>query len=161
MNKHATETRDEIGLSEWVKAISEVTTPLLAGFSVTSVIAVSADSDKFRWPGQAILALTIASVALIVAVLAAYHARMYLHSEDGKLWVALTRNAYHVGVLALLAGLALVLAPLNSKGLSGNLRWSATCVAGFRMCRRNHIYFWSLVAVDFSPEPEFSERFDV
>jgi hypothetical protein len=55
----------------WIKSVGGVAAPLLAGFSFTAVIAISADPGRFRWPGQAALALTLASILLIVAVQAA------------------------------------------------------------------------------------------
>jgi len=59
----------------WTKSVGDVAAPLLAGFSFTSVIVLSDDAGAFRWPGEAILALTIAAIALIAAVQCAKYAR--------------------------------------------------------------------------------------
>lgn len=136
---------NEGDLGKWVHAVGEVPIPLLAGFSVTSVLVVTNDAAKFRWPGLAILALTIASVALIASVQCAYHARLYLPPQaegfssprfsdrKGKAWARWTRISYHCGIVALLAGLGLALAPLSGKGMENGLRWSATVIA-FSAC---------------------------
>jgi hypothetical protein len=61
-------TPEEVADATWVKSVGGVTTPLLGGFSLASVIVVSDDAAEFRWPGPAILALTVAAVVLIAAV---------------------------------------------------------------------------------------------
>jgi hypothetical protein len=132
-------------LARWIYAVGEVPIPLLAGFSVTSVLVVTNDTAKFRWAGPAILALTIASVALIASVQCAYHARLYLppqaeasssssfSDEKGVNWATGTQINYHCGIVALLAGLGLALAPLPGKGMENGLRWFATGIA-FSAC---------------------------
>jgi hypothetical protein len=62
---------------EWAKSVGNVAAPLLAGFSLTSVIVVSEDAGKFRWGDAAIVSLAIAAVALIVAV----QCSKYVHWE--------------------------------------------------------------------------------
>ena len=119
----------------WVHAVGDVTIPLFAGFSVTSVIVVSDDAGNFRWPGPTILVLAIASVSLVAAVQCAYHARMYSAQPEAspadkeKPWSIGTRIFYHCGIVMLLAGLGLALAPLSDKGIAHYLRWIATCIA--------------------------------
>jgi hypothetical protein len=122
----------------WVQAVGDVTIPLFAGFSVTSVIVVSDDASNFRWPGPTILVLAIASVSLVAAVQCAYHARMYLRdpaqsevssADRGRRWAIGTRIFYHCGIVMLLAGLGLALAPLSGKGIDNSLRWVATFIA--------------------------------
>ena len=44
-------------------SVASVAAPLLAGFSLASVLLVSDDAVNFRWPGAAIVALAVASVA--------------------------------------------------------------------------------------------------
>jgi hypothetical protein len=141
MSEPATGPINEGDLGRWVHAVGEVTIPLFAGFSVTSVLVVSNDPANFRWPGPAILALTIASVVLIASVQCAYHARLHLHSQagasssrgfsdtKGERWAKGTRITYHCGIVALLAGLGLALAPLHGKGMENGLRWSASAIA--------------------------------
>jgi hypothetical protein len=121
------EGRPETALvAAWVDALGNATLPVLAGFSTTTVIVVSDDVDHFRWPGATILVLAVATVLLIAAVQCAYHARMYLAGgpagsesftpwESGRrklglTWSNRTRRAYHWGIIALLAGMALAVA---------------------------------------------------
>lgn len=136
-------------LARWVDSIGSATLPLLAGFSAASVIVVSDDAANFRWPGAAILALAIAAVVLIAAVQCAYHARIYLPDKSirevspgfspdgddredndarsqqqddyqlGLAWTRWTQRAYHCGIVALLAGLALAVAPQPCNGHTG------------------------------------------
>ena len=68
MSRPCTEQAEESYLRRWVTAIGDTTIPLLAGFSVTSVIVMSDDATNFRWPGPAILVLGFASVVLIASV---------------------------------------------------------------------------------------------
>jgi len=176
----------QAGLERWVDSIGAVTTPLLAGFSVSAVVVVSDDAANFRWPGAAILALAIAAVVLIAAVQCAYHARLYLSArsdmanapvpdprlrptsgtvsttetgakskpevgtgpwrtsatigrqlddayELGLAWTKWTQRAYHCGIVALLAGVALAIAPRHAAGVQGSLQWLATGIA-FAAC---------------------------
>jgi uncharacterized membrane protein len=55
-------------LAKWVDSVGVATLPVLAGFSIASVIVVSDDAANFRWSGLAILALAIAAVVLIAAI---------------------------------------------------------------------------------------------
>ena len=132
---------EEDFLRRWVTAIGDTTIPVLAGFSVTSVIVVSDDAANFRWPGPAILALGFASAVLIASVQCAYHARLYLPSQAGtpqadageaklgKRWARSMRITYYCGIVALLAGLGLSLAPLHGTGMENGLRWCASAIA--------------------------------
>src|SRR5260370_11569038 len=128
-------------LENWSKSVGDVAAPLLAGFSFMSVIAVSGSTEHFRWPGEAILALTIAAIMLIAALQCAeyvHHERwarpsrseasakwpviffQYLSRTGG--WRGWTRRFYHLGLTALLAGLAFALAPQNVTGGQDMLR---------------------------------------
>jgi hypothetical protein len=69
-------------LKRWINSVGTVTLPLLAGFSITSVVVVSDDAANFRWPGATILALALAALTLVVAVQCAYHAHVYLSNKD-------------------------------------------------------------------------------
>lgn len=114
----------------WIDTVGTITLPLLAGFSITFVIVVSDDAANFLLPGAAILVLAFAAVVLIIAVQCAYHARVYLVEQDpdykrGLRWARWTRRFYDAGLLALLAGLALVVAPHSAAGIQAGLRWSA------------------------------------
>jgi len=120
----------EAELRQWIRAVGDVTTPLLAGFSVASVIVVSDDAGNFRWPGATILVLAIAAITLIAAVQCAYHTRLYLSADPkwGARWAAGTRIFYHSGIVALLAGLGLALAPQHGSSTEAGLRWSAMSI---------------------------------
>ena len=137
-------------LDAWIKSVGDISAPVLAGFSVTVVVVVSDNARSFRWPGWAIIALTIAAIALVATLQCARHAlksRWPRSDEtgDSKLWQRIwylkltaeerawfwrkrTRNFYHSGLTALLAGLALTLAPPSGAGEEG-LRWFASGLA--------------------------------
>ena len=125
----------EARLKRWIDSVGAVTLPLLAGFSITSVVVVSGDAKKFLWPGVTILALAFAALVLIVAVQCAYHARVYLSKKDpgyerGLCWAMWTRRFYDAGLFALLIGLALVVAPHHLAGIQDYLRLAAVGLAG-------------------------------
>lgn len=64
-----------------------IASPLLAGFSLASVVIVSNDAANFRWPGAVILTLSIAAVTLIGAVQCAFNTRQHLWSgADVRSW---------------------------------------------------------------------------
>jgi hypothetical protein len=127
----------EARLKTWVDSVGTVTLPLLAGFSITSVVIVSDDAANFRWPGATVLALTVAAPVLIVAVQCAYHARVYLSQEDpgrekGLNWARWTRRFYDVGIFAMLSGVALVVVPRGATDIQAGFRWAAfglACIA--------------------------------
>jgi hypothetical protein len=138
-------------LDDWIKSIGETAAPVLAGFSFTVVIVVSDDAGHFRWPGEAILALTVAAITLIAAFQSAKYARdkrwpganrpkssiwwtrsgyfSLKPEERTEVWRKATRNFYHLGITALLAGLTLTLAPKDGTGAQGILRWTASGLA--------------------------------
>lgn len=124
----------ETRLKRWVNSVGTVALPLLAGFSITAVVVVSEDPTNFRWPGATVLVLALAALALIVAVQCAYHAHVYLSKRDpdhrkGVTWAKRTRWFYDAGLLALLAGLALIVAPRGGTGIQGTFRWIAAALA--------------------------------
>jgi hypothetical protein len=55
----------EARVERWIDSVGTVTLPLLAGFSITSVVVVSDDAGNFRWPGLTILVLTFAALVLL------------------------------------------------------------------------------------------------
>lgn len=133
----------------WAKSVGETAAPILAGFSVTVVIVVSDDAKDFRWPGWAILALTVSAIALIGALQSAKYAQglwpganrpqgsqWWTHvpyftkdpAERAAWWGKWTRRFYHFGLAALLAGLAFTLAPPDG-ARQGGLRWAASVLA--------------------------------
>jgi hypothetical protein len=139
----------------WVDSVTSATLPLLAGFSTTSVIVVADDAQNFRWSGSTVLFLAVAAVVLIAAVQFSYHARIALsewceqvdgkelsafsqdirqRNEDygrGVFWAKLTRLAYDVGLLTLLLGLGLAVAPYHVAGGEAKARWCAAALAFF------------------------------
>jgi hypothetical protein len=121
-------------LKRWINSVGTVTLPLLAGFSITSVVVVSDDAAKFRWPGATILALALAALTLVVAVQCAYHAHVYLSTNDpdhqkALWWAKRTRWFYDAGLVAVLAGLALVVVPHGAIGIHAGFRWAAFWLA--------------------------------
>jgi hypothetical protein len=143
-------------LRRWIDRVGDATIPLFAGFSFATLIVVCQDSSKFRWPSLTIFVLTIASVSLIGSVQGRHQARMYLptledfrvqreskgspakwedESSDeykrARLSGQLTRLTYHVGIVSLLAGLGLALAPPGGMATDYVLRWSASPIAFF------------------------------
>lgn len=151
-----------LGYGSATDSVGSVAAPLLAGFSLASVIVVSDDATNFRWPGAVILALAIAAVMFIGSVQCAFNARQYLWSgaevsdwwpemKEGteletllrgeqsaafhrwQAWTRWTRMTYNLGILALLAGLGLGLAPRQGSGVQESLRWAAVGMA-FAAC---------------------------
>jgi hypothetical protein len=130
----------------WIDSLGTVTLPLLAGFSITSVVVVSDDAGNFRWPGLTILVLTFAALVLLGAVQSAYHARLYVSKDDtgrdkARFWVWWTRTLYDIGLLALLAGLGLVVVPLHYVGREAGFRWAAAALA---LCACVIEFIWKL-----------------
>jgi hypothetical protein len=98
----------------------------LAGFSLASIIVMTGDPQKFRWPGLAALFLTIAAVVLILTAqrsqLVVRNPRRY---EKWRGWIFVL---YHAGTGILLAGLATALAPQGT-GTEARLLWVASGIA--------------------------------
>lgn len=134
MDPETNSKHSETRLKRWISSVGTVTLPLLAGFSITAVVVVSEDPTNFRWPGATILVLAFAALVLIAAVQCAYHAHVYLSKRDpgykkGVTWARWTRRLYDAGLLALLAGLALIVAPNRASGMQADLRWAAAALA--------------------------------
>ncbi len=86
----------------------------LAGFSLASVVVIADGPEHFRWPGVAMLALTSASVVLILTAQGSrYYRKSYREEWRPRIWAA-----YRVGIFALLVGFGAALAPLE--GAAGN-----------------------------------------
>ena len=131
MNETDSGHNDERRFNEdlFIKAVGDVAAPLLAGFSLASVIMVTASIGQFRWPGGAILLLTIAAVSFIATV--RYRTRWARNPKGLKpiqLWFL-----YHLGIIALLGGLGLALFPRYGVGMEENLRRVASGIA-FAAC---------------------------
>jgi hypothetical protein len=98
----------------------------LAGFSLASIIVMTGDPKKFRWPGWATLFLTIAAVVLILtAQRSQLVVRNYHRYKKWRYWIFVL---YHAGTGILLAGLATALAPGHGS-TEEDLRWVASGIA--------------------------------
>jgi hypothetical protein len=162
-----------MGYANAIDSVSSVASPLLAGFSLTTVVLISDDQENFRWPGAAMLALVVAAVLLIGAVECGFNARKYTWSSDDvrawwpdmqegsnreqllraqqdkafrrwQTWSTWTRRAYNVGIIALLAALGLALPPQHAMDAQGSLRWVASGIA-FLACAGE--IFWFAVSL--------------
>jgi hypothetical protein len=134
---------DKPGPLSYGEAIDTVTTiaaPLLAGFSIATIGVVGASSDKFRWPGIALIFLTGAALLLVGSVQCGFHARAHRYSPANikdwwpadeltpirlerlqreqwinmrlwRRWIGRAKIAYDIGIVALALGVAAVLAP--------------------------------------------------
>jgi hypothetical protein len=119
----------------WAESVGNVASPVLAGFSLASVVLVAGDPQKYYRAGAAIVSLTVAAITLIGAL----QSSKYVHREDAHAegWYHGTRVLYHGGILALLLGLGFVLVP----GSADWPRWLA-CGMAFAAAVGEAI-FWS------------------
>jgi hypothetical protein len=118
---------DEGTSDPWVSTVGTMSA-FLAGFSLASVVVITDGHEHFRWPGAAVLVLTIASVMLLVAVQEARRAARFYGKSSGK-WRRGIWLMYHLGIIALLAGLGAALPPLKGVGIQEFLRWFAAWLA--------------------------------
>jgi hypothetical protein len=124
----------EARLETWIDSVGTVMLPLLAGFSITSLVVVSDDAGSFQFPGATILALSCAALVLILAVQCAYHARVYLLNkrpdyERGIYWARWTRRFYDAGLFSLLVGVALIVFPHHTTDVQAGFRLAAFILA--------------------------------
>lgn len=146
-----------IGYGPASEFVSGVAAPLLSGFSLTATLVMAQDDGKFRWPGAAMLAFTVAATVLVFSVQCGFTARQYLYSaadvrdwwpdveddsdRDQKLrrqqfedfdkwsyWSRWARHLYNTGIVFLLVGLSLGMAPPGGDGVQESLRWAATAL---------------------------------
>lgn len=76
-----------LGYGAAMDSLGTVACPLLAGFAFASVIVISDDFRNFRWPGTAILALSIAAISFFGALEASFNSKRYIWSpEDVSKW---------------------------------------------------------------------------
>jgi len=120
---HRTASDDSDGRSNtddlWINTIISVC-GFLAGFGLASVVVIISAPEHFRWQGETILALTIASVVLAAVTVIARRKAGYRR----WIWVP-----YHIGISALSLGLGLALAPSDDVGRQEGLRWAASGIA--------------------------------
>ena len=114
----------------WFRSVGDVAAPLLAGFSFTAIVTLSNETGQHRWLGWTLLAFTVATVSLITALESSKYTRDKSKSEaTRKRMEGWTRNFYHLGIVAVLLGLGLALAPQHGKGLQDTVQWVASVVA--------------------------------
>jgi hypothetical protein len=114
----------------WFRSVGDVAAPLLAGFSFTAVITLSNDAGHRRWLGITLLAFTVATVSLIAALQFSKYARDNSKPVPAReRSESRTRNFYHLGIVAVLLGLGLVLAPQHVTGLQDTVQWAASALA--------------------------------
>jgi uncharacterized membrane protein HdeD (DUF308 family) len=128
---------------KWAESVGTVASPLLAGFSLASVVVVAGDPQKFYWAGAAIISLTVAAITLIAAV----QTSKYVHREEPNAegWYHGTRMLYHNGILALLLGLGFALVP-------GSPDWPRRVACGLALAAA------AGEAIFFSPEASSDAR---
>jgi hypothetical protein len=109
---------------KWAESVGNVASPLLAGFSLATVVVVAGDPQKFYWAGAAIVSLTYAAITLIAAV----QSSKYVHGGEAHAegWYRGTRVLYHSGILALLLGLGFALVP-------GSAEWPRRVACGMAL----------------------------
>ena len=118
----------------WMGTVCNVSA-FLAGFSLAAVVVIADGPDHFRWPGVAVLALTVGSVVLILVAQGSRWGAYYYERYSPR-WRTAIWALYHGGIVALLVGLGAAMAPRDGAGGQQGLRWAATCVA------------WSAVVVE-------------
>lgn len=143
-----------LGHGEAMQSVGGVASPLLAGFSLAAAISTAGKTDGLRWPGLAILALTMAAILLIGSIQFSFIARQYIWSPndvknwwpdmhegtpreirlrdeqarslvDWMRWSSRMRISYNSGIVLLLGGLGSALAP-DSDAAQPVFRWAAT-----------------------------------
>jgi hypothetical protein len=130
-----------LGYLDSIQAVGAFAAPILAGASFTlAALMLQASSSVARWPDIALLCLVGAGLAMIYAVQAIIWTRRYAitpddllkwlpedwvdgrptpwlknlqrsHSHRARVWAGRSRAGYHLGILLLLAGVAVSLVP--------------------------------------------------
>ena len=140
-----------------VETLSTIAAPLLAGFSITLAGVIIQASERFRFPGIALLLLVIAGVLLLSCVQCGFWARHYymrpgdaiewwpdyesnLHRRKMlvneqrqsyaryKRWSKLARHTYSFGIVVFLLGIMVTLIPTGA-GWQSKVQWGAVSVA--------------------------------
>jgi hypothetical protein len=140
------------------ETLSTIAAPLLGGFSVALAGVVMQADEAFRFPGVALLLLSIATVLLLLCVQCGFWARHHFATPDQmiawwrdyeaspqrqrmvvleqrrsydlyKRWAGRARRAYRYGILAFMAGIMVTLVP-EGTGWQPRIRWAAVAVMG-------------------------------
>jgi hypothetical protein len=133
-----TQLTGKLGYSDAVDRVGTTAAPLLAGFALTLVGLTVTRDTNVRWPEATLALLVLSALLLIAAVQASFNARSWVVPLSEFLtrleatpepdravvtgtyaqgltkhafWLNVTRWAYNLGILFLLAGLAFVLVP--------------------------------------------------
>src|ERR1035441_6192982 len=143
-----------LGYGQAADAAHFIAAPLLASTSVVLIGVITSTSASFRWPGPALLAMSLAAASLVGSIQYGFHARNLLYSvndleewwghEDFAKWTETLRDrqrahfhewqvkinravtTYNVGITLLGAGVALSVAPpVSAHGLNAITRWVA------------------------------------
>jgi hypothetical protein len=171
-----------LGHGQAIDSVSGIAAPLLAGFAIATSGVIAQASDRFRWPGVALLALTIAAVLLVLAVQCGFRCRQFLYSsadvaqwwpdadnatgrearlrkqqhDDFARWESWERGArltYNAGIVAFAVGLASALAPMGDTGIQGSFRWVAAGIATASAIGEAIWSFWKRSTPNASQEP--------
>lgn len=148
----------KIGYVSAVQYAHFVAAPLLAAASISLAGIMAADADKFRWPGPAILMMTVCTVLLISCIQCSFNGASHLLSpadldawygdmqrppeamlmqmqqQSMRRWRRSAVKAvhlYNLGVTILGLGATVALAPPDNSSLEHAIcRWSACGVVG-------------------------------
>ena len=141
-----------------VETLSTVAAPLLGGFSITLAGVVLQASDRFRYPGVALLLLAMAGALLLLCVQCGFWARHhYTTPEEAsawwpdyansaarqqmvfleqarsyvifRRWSGRARRSYRYGIVTLLLGFMVTLMPRGA-GFQETAQWAAVWVVG-------------------------------
>ncbi|GGV78197.1 hypothetical protein GCM10010294_46980 [Streptomyces griseoloalbus] len=133
-----------------------VAAPLLAAAAIGIAGVMAADGDKFRWPGPAMMLMTVCAVLFISCIQSSFNAATHLFNSadldawygtsdkppetvlmqvqqrDFQIWKSSSRRAvrlYNWGVVTLGMGTAAALAPHESASFEhAACRWTACAV---------------------------------
>jgi hypothetical protein len=148
----------KIGYVSAVQYAHFVAAPLLAAAAISLSGIMAADADKFRWPGPAILVLTVCTILLISCIQNSFNGASYLlipadldawygntqrpsvaklmqmQQQSMRRWrrsVVKAVNLYNLGVTTLALGATISLSPPEHSSVEHAVcRWSACALVG-------------------------------
>jgi hypothetical protein len=106
--------------------MATIAAPMLAGFTIALAGVVAQAADKFRWPGVALLLLTISAVLLVTSVQAGFWSQRPVALWRITFWRIAAARTYAAGIVVLFLGLSAVLVPPD---ISNAWRWAAASIA--------------------------------
>jgi hypothetical protein len=146
--------KGKLGYSDAVDRIGTTAAPLLGGFGMTLVGLTATSESEVRWPDPTLALLVLAVLLFVGAVQASFNARSWFiplgeflarleatpdHQQSvitgtysqgltkHAYWLTMTRYAYNLGILFLLAGLTFVVIP---RGGISTARYGVIGLAG-------------------------------